>query len=452
MKSEKAVLVLKDGTRFEGRAIGKRGISVGEVVFNTSMTGYQEILTDPSYAGQIITFTYPLIGNYDTNYEDLESRGVFCRGAIVKELEDEGNSWRGKHNLEDFLMRNNVIGIAGIDTRKLTRHIRNFGVLNGAIVSGQELTDIVVADVKARIDAFTDREMIREVSCKAVYHYDAPTEPWVTFEHWTRDKARRDAGGDGELKGFFMPKARGKGDDPAVIAKESATAASLQHEMRAERGSTIATSSHRNGIPCNDSVDKAQNHRKIFHLVAMDFGIKTNILRMLYNEGFDITVVPQDTSFETIVALQPDGIFLSNGPGDPKSIPDAIKVIGELIHYFPTMGICLGHQLLALATGGDTYKLKFGHRGGNHPVKDLKTGRVYITSQNHGYAVNQDSLVGTGLRVTLVNLNDQTVEGMDHENLPVFSVQYHPEASPGPQDNHYLFGKFRKLIEKPRMG
>ncbi|HNT30188.1 MAG TPA: glutamine-hydrolyzing carbamoyl-phosphate synthase small subunit [bacterium] len=359
-----AYLLLKDDSLYEGEAIGALGISVGEVVFNTSMTGYQEILTDPSYTGQIINFTYPLLGNYGTNREDLESKKPYLRGLILKERELLPSNFRSISSLDNFLARHGVIGISNLDTRMLTRKIRNFGVLPGAIISGKTLTPTLRSRVLTQIHAFSDADVIREASCEAAYTYRSTNS----------------------------------------------------------------------------------NSKSPKRIVCYDFGIKTNILRCLARYDYDIRVVPHNATYEDVVALKPDGIFLSNGPGDARSIPQTIAAIRELARYYPTFGICLGQQLLALAFGGDIYKLKFGHRGANHPVKDLTTGTIQITSQNHGYNVDRDSLLGTGFQVTHVNLNDGTVEGLQHETLPIFSVQYHPEASPGPQDSMYLFDRFHKML------
>lgn len=375
---QSAFLLLQDGTIFWGYGLGYQGVSVGEVVFNTSMTGYQEITTDPSYAGQIVTFTYPLLGNYGINEFDFESSEPKLRGIVVASNEDKPSNFRSQSSLDDYLKKHKIIGITGIDTRKLTRKIRQYGVLPGAIVSASSFTESLKKDVLKKINGFNDQNVIAEVSCSKSYKYSRDNKTWP------------------------FPK----------------------------------KPSH--------SIEKKQR----FKLVVMDFGIKKHILRLLDYHGFDITVAPYDASIEEIKAFKPQAIFLSNGPGDPKSIPKSINTIKELCHNYPTMGICLGQQLIALALGGDTYKLPFGHRGANHPVQDLRSRRVTITSQNHGYCVDPKSLEKTGLEISHINLNDKTPEGLSHKNLPIFCVQYHPEASPGPLDNGYLFEDFYEMVKK----
>ncbi len=347
----KAKLILEDGTIFEGNAFGYLKESVGEVVFNTSMTGYQEVLTDPSYYGQIVTMTYPLIGNYGINLEDVESKGVHLKGFIVREKSDNPNNFRCEMDIDTYLKQNKVIGFEGIDTRALTKILRNNGTMKGIITLENSSLD----QVKSKLDEFCNKQAVKTVTRKEVEHIC------------------------------------GKGKKVAI----------------------------------------------------MDFGVKKNILRSFANRGCDITVFPATTKPEQILKINPDLIFLSNGPGDPEDLEDVIENIKELIGKKPIAGICLGHQLLALTLGGKTQKLKFGHRGGNHPVKDLEDGKVYITSQNHGYYVSQ---IPENMIVTHINLNDNTVEGMRHKKLPIYSVQYHPEACPGPKDNDYIFDKFLELI------
>lgn len=347
----KGKLILQDGTIFEGNAFGYLKDSIGEVVFNTSMIGYGEVLTDPSYYGQIVTMTYPLIGNYGINLEDVESKGVHVKGFIVREKSDNPNNFRCEMDLDTYLKQNKVIGLEGIDTRALTKILRNNGTMKGIIT----LESASLEDVASKLDSFSNTTAVKAVTRKEVEHIN----------------------GDG-----------------AKVA-------------------------------------------------VMDFGVKQNILRSFVKRGCDITVFPANTKPEEVLSINPDLIFLSNGPGDPEDLDDVIENIKELVGKKPIVGICLGHQLLALALDGQTSKLKFGHRGGNHPVKDLEQNKVFITSQNHGYYVSK---MPENMKVTHVNLNDNTVEGMRHTQLPIYSVQYHPEACPGPQDNDYIFDKFLELV------
>lgn len=347
----KAKLILEDGTIFEGKAFGYLKDSVGEVVFNTSMTGYGEVLTDPSYYGQIVTMTYPLIGNYGINLEDVESKGVHVKGFIVREKSDNPNNFRCEMDIDTYLKQNKVIGLEGIDTRALTKILRNSGTMRGIIT----LENATLEDVVLKLGKFSNTEAVKTVTRKEKEYI--------------------------------------KGNGPKVA--------------------------------------------------VMDFGVKENILRSFKARGCDLVVLPATTSAKEILAENPDLIFLSNGPGDPEDLEDVISNIKELIGKKPIAGICLGHQLLALTLSGQTGKLKFGHRGGNHPVKDLESGKVYITSQNHGYYVSK---MPENMSVTHINLNDNTVEGMRHNELPIYSVQYHPEACPGPKDNDYIFDNFLALI------
>ncbi len=359
MKS--AILVLEDGRVFTGRSFGAAGESFGEMVFNTSMTGYQEILTDPSYAGQIVAMTYPLIGNYGVNDEDVESRRPWVEGFVVREASRLRSNFRSTKSLQDYLRGNNIIGIEHIDTRALVRHIRDKGAMRAGLSTVEKDAKQLLARVLASPE-MAKRELASEVTVADNYEFR----------------------------------------------------------------------------PAND---------ERFHVVAYDFGVKTNSLREFARYGCRVTVVPSRTSAEAVLALKPDGIFLSNGPGDPASMADVIGEIKKLAaSQTPIFGICLGHQLLGEAFGGSTYKLKFGHRGGNQPIKDLTSGRIEITSHNHGFAVDAASLPAE-VEVTHINLNDQTVAGLRHRRLPIFSVQYHPESAPGPHDSEYLFERFVGLME-----
>jgi carbamoyl-phosphate synthase small subunit len=372
----KAILLLEDGTIFEGTSFGAKGCRCGEVVFNTSMTGYQEILTDPSYNEQIITMTYPLIGNYGTNKNDLESRKSFTAGFIVKENCEYPSNWRDKGSLSQFLIANNIVGLEGIDTRQLVKHIRTAGAMRG-VISSTELNTKKLAKILSKYPGLVGRDIVEDISVKKPYTWDEGVIDVLT------------------------------------------------------------------GIENNPS--------KKFKVVAFDFGIKRNILRLLCSYGCNVIVVPAKTSAEEVLARKPDGVFLSNGPGDPAAVSYAIETVSRLLGRVPIFGICLGHQLLALALGGKTYKLKFGHRGANHPVKNLQTGTIEITCQNHGFCVDTDSLKGKSVEFTHLNLNDGTNEGLACRKNKAFSVQYHPEASPGPHDSRYLFESFVKLMSSGRL-
>jgi len=370
---------LEDGTVFEGLAFGARGTTGGEVVFNTSMTGYQEILTDPSYRRQVVTMTYPHIGNYGVCAADMESADVQVSGFIVRDPCPVPSSWRAEGGLEDWLVERGVVGLCGIDTRALVRRIREHGAMRGAIITGEATP----TDLEARLAAepsMVGRDLVAEVSCEAPYEW--------------REGTWRLAGEDALLGRPATPEAP-------------------------------------------------------YRVVAYDFGVKRNILRLLVDHGCEVTVVPGDTPAEAALALNPHGIFLSNGPGDPAAVGYAVDAVRALVGVKPIFGICLGHQIASLALGASTYKLKFGHRGGNQPVSDLASGRVEITSQNHGFAVDPDAL-GEGAEVSHVNLNDGTVEGVVHRGHPLFTVQYHPEASPGPHDASYLFERFARMMEAHR--
>jgi len=376
-----AILALEDGTWFRGLAAGAEGEATGEVVFNTSMTGYQEVLTDPSYAGQIVTMTAPLIGNYGTASGDAESQAPRVAGFIVREASPVASNWRADSSLRDYLVRHNIVAIADIDTRALTRVLRSAGVMRGVIATGQVDPDALVSKARA-IPKMEGSDLVRGVTCE------------VPFD-WR---------------------------DVAVSAGEA---------------------DHREfGI-----APQRRSSRRL-RVAAYDFGIKWNILRRLDAYGCDVRVFPATAPASDLLATEPDGIFLSNGPGDPAALPYAIDNVRELVRTdIPIFGICLGHQILGLAVGGQTFKLKFGHRGANHPVKELDSGKVEITSQNHGFAVDPDSLPAE-VKVTHLNLYDGTVEGFRHTSKPVFSVQYDPVASPGPHDADYLFLKFLDAMEK----
>lgn len=383
----KALLVLSDGMVFEGEGFGAEGETIGEVVFNTSMTGYQEILTDASYKGQIVTMTYTQIGNYGVNEEDVESKGgIKAEGFIVKEVCAFPSNWRSSSGLNEYMRNNNITGIQGIDTRALTRHLRNFGAQMGIISCVDNDPYSLLSKVRAHpgISAF---DFVKEVTTKENYTWN-----------------------EGVWKLPVSLEARKPGSAEAKDLRPS----------------------------------------DLKKVVVYDFGVKLNILRHLYSSGFEVTVVPAHTRAEAVLEMDPDGVLLSNGPGDPETVTYAIETVRKLIGRKPVFGICLGHQILGLAMGGRTYKLKFGHHGGNHPVKDLTTGKVEITSQNHNYCVDIKSL-GDRVRLTHSNLNDGTEEGMAHVELPVFSVQHHPEAGPGPNDSTHLFQRFRDLMTNGKL-
>jgi carbamoyl-phosphate synthase small subunit len=360
---KRAILLLEDGFMLEGKSFGAEGETLGEVVFNTSMTGYQEILTDPSYKGQIVTMTYPLIGNYGTNNEDVESAKPWADGFIIKERSKIFSNWRASMPLEDYLVRHNIVAAEGLDTRALTRRIRSSGAMRGILST----RDFDVNSLKAKVMAspvMVGRDLVRDVTCRQAYDW---------------------------------PGSEGK---------------------------------------------------KEFFVVAFDYGIKYNSPRLLDRAGCKVRIVPATTKAEEVLALKPDGVFLSNGPGDPAVLDYTIREIKKLIGAVPIFGICLGHQLLGHALGGKTYKLKFGHHGGNHPVMDLETRKVEITSQNHGFCVDMESIKDKNVMLTHVNLYDKTTEGLRHKHWPLFCVQYHPEAGPGPHDAGYLFGRFTEMMRK----
>ncbi|MFQ6066212.1 MAG: glutamine-hydrolyzing carbamoyl-phosphate synthase small subunit [bacterium] len=362
IRKRKARIALEDGRVFTGFSFGAKGTRFGEVVFNTSMAGYQEILTDPSYKGQIVTMTYPLIGNYGVNLEDVESRKPFVEGFVVKECSRIASNWRSQKSLDQYLKEYNILGIEGIDTRALTRHIRLQGAMR-AVISDEELDEECLVEKARQSPGLVGRDLVKEVTFDRV-------------QHWNEE---------------------GK-----------------------------------------------------YKVIVVDCGVKFNILRKLAENNCRVTVVPYYTDADKILAENPDGLLLSNGPGDPAGVGYVVETMKRLIDELPIFGICLGHQILGLAFGGTTYKLKFGHHGANHPVKDLKTGKISVTVQNHGFCVDIESLNGEDIEITHINLNDNTLEGMKHRKLPIFSVQFHPEASAGPHDADYLFREFVDLMRNKR--
>ncbi len=371
-----AMLALEDGRTFRGKSFGAPTMAKGEVVFNTSLTGYQEIFTDPSYAGQIVVLTNPQIGNYGTTPSDAEAKRPYIEGLVVREFSPVSSSWRSTEVADEYLERNGVPVISEVDTRAVVRHLRSNGVMRGVIASGEGLRgEDLIAHARA-LPSMTGADLASGVSTKASYVWEGSPD------------GEADAGRRGGV----------------------------------ERGERM-------------------------HVVAYDFGIKENILRMLGRENCRVTVVPAKTSAAEVLEMRPDGVFFSNGPGDPEPLVYAVETIQQMQGKTPMFGICLGHQLFGLALGGKTYKLKFGHHGGNHPIKHYATDKVEITAQNHNFAVDPESLAGKDVEVTHVNLNDGTVAGLKHGSDPMFSVQYHPEAGPGPHDSHYLFRDFRRMME-----
>ena len=369
---KRAILALEDGSYFIGYSFGAQGETQGELIFNTSMTGYQEILTDPSYKGQIVVMTYPQIGNYGVNDEDIESKKVQVNGFVVKEAFFRYSNWRAKESLHDYLVEHGVIGIYGIDTRALVKKIREKGTLKG-VISTEEGDPKILVEKARRIPDISELNLVKEVATKEIYFWNQ---------------------GDYDLlKGFIT-----KNNEKPIIA-------------------------------------------------VVDFGVKLNILRRLTTEGAKVIVIPPDIAEKEIERINPDAIFLSNGPGDPERVVEGIRLVRKYKEKKPIMGICLGCQIIGLALGGKTYKLKFGHHGGNHPVKDLRTGKIEITAQNHNFAIDPETLP-EDVEVTHLNLLDNTVEGIRHKELPIFAVQYHPENSPGPHDSYYLFKEFVKIALK----
>jgi carbamoyl-phosphate synthase small subunit len=376
---------LEDGRTFACRSFTGPGEASGEVVFNTAMTGYQEVLTDPSYRGQMVVMTYPLIGNYGVNPEDVESERIQVEAFIVREYQNYPSNFRSTGTLADYLKRQGILGVEHLDTRALTRHIRNAGAMR-AVISTQDVDPDVLTKRANEIPSMAGQNLAQVVTTQEPYRWED--------------------------------------NRPAYINPDVSPLDHTIWRFRREKPS----------------------------VVAFDFGIKFNIIRLLSDAGFEVIVVPGFTKAATIQALEPDGIFLSNGPGDPEPVDDGIDTIRTLLDYRPMFGICLGHQIVGLALGGKTFKLKFGHRGANQPVKNLKSGRVEITSQNHGFAVDLETLDEKDVEITHINLNDNTLEGFRHRKLPIFSVQYHPEASPGPHDARYLFDEFKDLMQRNSTG
>ena len=403
----RATLALEDGRVFKGRAAGARTRRGGEVVFNTSLTGYQEVFTDPSYSGQIVCLTYPHIGNVGANSDDEESAKPYIEALIVREFAQLASNWRASESAQQYLERHGVPVIWDLDTRALVRHLREVGALRGVVSTDGAAAEALIAEARA-LPPMAGQELASRVTCAKRY----------AWEHSSIDLAApigaAAAAGSLRSEGQSSRAVEGRGFSPAVQATK----------VRAS----------------------APEARQRYRVVAYDFGIKQNILRLLVDHNCDVTVVPAKTSAEDVLALKPHGVFLSNGPGDPEPIGYAIANIRKLLGRVPIFGICLGHQLCGLALGGKTFKLKFGHHGSNHPVMNLLTQKVEITAQNHGFCVDPDSLPPSDVEITHVNLNDHTNEGMRHRSLPLFSVQYHPEASPGPHDARYLFDDFIALM------
>ncbi len=368
----RALLVFQDGSYYVGESLGAVGRSQGEIVFNTGMTGYQEILSDPSYAGQIVNLTYPLIGNYGINDDDIESRKIQVAGLVVHHCEDKPSNWRSGHSLNDYLAENNIVAIRGVDTRAITRHVRQKGVMLSTITSDETVDEALQR--LSKMPAYETADFTQVVTTSEPYLWNDQCSKPLTY-------------------------------DP--------------------------------------SAGKIANRR----IALLDCGVKYNILRSLAKYGCETVVFPCTTAHAEILECKPDGIMLSPGPGDPSNLGAIVETVKHLVGSMPILGVCLGNQILGAAFGSKTFKLRFGHRGSNHPVKDLKTGKVYITSQNHGYALDPDGL-RDGMEVAHINLNDNTVEGLRHKELPIISIQYHPEASPGPMDSSYFFGEFMRLIDQ----
>jgi carbamoyl-phosphate synthase small subunit len=406
----KGFIALEDGTVFEGKSLGIEGEREGEVVFNTSMTGYQEIMTDPSYKGQIVTMTYPLIGNYGVNGEDVESGNPKVEGFIAREFSKITSNFRAQDDLLGYLKKHNIIALEEVDTRALTKHIRLKGAMKAVISTiDQDIPSLIKKAKESQ--GIVGRDLVREVTCSSPYVYDDEQSSELRGQRSDKNPELRHTQ---TLKGT-----------PTCPDEEK----SIKNEV--------------SSFPRPSSIVHRPSDLRV---AVMDYGVKMNILRLLKGMGCEVLVMPATAKAEEVLALSPDGVLLSNGPGDPEGVPYAIDEIRKLFGKLPIFGICLGQQLLGLAYGGRTYKLKFGHRGANQPIKELATGKVYITSENHGFAVDIESIKDQPVKATHINLNDNTVEGLEHERYPIFSVQYHPEASPGPHDSYGLFAKFRDTM------
>ena len=425
--SDKAFLILADGSVFEGKAIGARGKTIGETVFTTGMTGYIETLTDPSYFGQIITQTFPLIGNYGLIPEDFESKKIWASGYIVREICEKPSNFRCSGDLDSFLKKQGIVGICGIDTRKLTKKLREAGVMNGMIVSGTE-----TADMQAEKNVMPN--LIRHLEEIRAYKIENAVK--------SVQQSETSVFGDFKVVSDGVAGKTCEAGFERVSAKAVPEPQSPLGEGAGGNGEAIAAEGE-------TSPNKVSSSDSRFSVCLLDFGAKANIGRELEKRGCRVTVLPYDTKAERLIALAPDGIMLSNGPGDPAENTAVIEEIRKLCEYgkIPIFGICLGHQMLALARGAKTSKLKYGHRGGNHPCKDMESGRIYITSQNHGYAVETASLPESA-RLSFVNANDGTCEGITYTDIPAFSVQFHPEACGGPHDTNFLFDRFVEMMKK----